>query len=115
MLQNTNIVQVSYRLLCFIVLLICFVLFLELDSVHPYSLNGAAGTFCLIFFFVPQKKVCPVGLKTMAKNLTITARFETIVQDFKSLTFAASHFYSNKTVHFSHGSGFVGVCVNVCI
>lgn len=86
-------------------------LFLELDSVHPYSLNGAAGTFCLIFFFVPQKKVCPVGLKTMAKILTITARFETIVQDFKSLTFAASHFYSNKTEYIS----LMGLVLWVCV
>ncbi len=57
-----------------------------------------------------------MGLETMAENVTITARFETkIVQDFKSLTFAAIHFYSNKTEYISLMGLVLWVCVWTCV
>lgn len=83
-------------------------LFLELDSVHPYSLKSSMSILPNIFFFFHRRKFVLWVWKQWQKNWIITARFETkIVQDF---TFAAIHFYSNKIQQIS----LMGLVLCVC-
>lgn len=105
MLQNTSIVQVLYRLLfyCTFNLFLCY--FWSLTVYIPIHWMEQHEHSAELFFF-PQKKVCLMGLETMAKQLNHNCQIWN--KNSARFHFCCNPFLQQQnSASFSYGSGFV--------